>query len=337
MFQADSLYSNTEAGVGREVRKYRYEPTPAQILSWYSPNLTEAQKDSVIQLHTKPKTIRWSECPDTLHLPGHEIGRSVFDTSLPQYYKDNFFSDKPYYHPEITGGRQGVAGDPIPYTVAGDSVMTSVLLLCFLATAVVVSASLSLFGRQLKSIFYGERGNTLSSTETSREIRFQVFLVAEACLMYGIMYLQYLKNYVSDTFAIEQFQVIGLFSAVFAGYYLAKWVLYSVVGWVFFDDRQNKQWAHSYLYLAACLSLVAMPAIYVQLYFDLSFRIWMIYMSVVVILSKLLAILRLYHIFFFTRGKYLGFFLYFCTLELMPLGVLWSILRIISGYLKINF
>ena len=37
----------------------------------------------------------------------------MLDVQLPQYYREGFFSKDTLFHPELPGGRYGVAGDPI--------------------------------------------------------------------------------------------------------------------------------------------------------------------------------------------------------------------------------
>ena len=46
---------------------------------------------------------------------------------------------------------------------------------------------------------------------------------------------------------------------------------------------------------------------------------------------------KLFAIFFKNKGAYLQLFLYFCALEIIPLLACWGVLRMINGYLKINF
>ena len=79
------------------------ELTPRKVLSWLPRNATPAQQDSMIRAHIKPSEIRWSTMPDTLHLPGHPAGKSFRDVSLPQYYRESFFSKDSLFHPELRG------------------------------------------------------------------------------------------------------------------------------------------------------------------------------------------------------------------------------------------
>ena len=125
----------------------------------------------MIRAHVKPCEItHWSGMPDTLHLPGHKAGKSFRDVSLPQYYRESFFSKDSLFHPELRGGRLGVAGDPVPYTVAGDNFITSLLLLCFVLACIAFSKSKHFVFRQAKAFFRVQREGTTVITETSSEV-----------------------------------------------------------------------------------------------------------------------------------------------------------------------
>lgn len=311
--------------------------TPAQIISWLPKDATPEQQDSAVQAHIKPQEIHWSERPDTLHLPGHKAGKSVTDVNLPLYYKDNFFAEKPYFHPEIQAGRQGVAGDPIPYTVASDNFMTSVLLLCLIGTAISISVLSGFFVRRLKNFFYSVDIRKADIVETSNEVRMQLALALEACLLLSVMYVFYLKVDFADTFIIEQNEMIGLFTGVFASFFIIKTLLQLVVNWVFFDKEKNRQWITSLLFLLASLGLLLLPIVLIQSFFNLDIKISLIYLISIILLFELLSIYKLSRIFFIQKGAILGFFLYLCALEIMPVFLLWNVLTILSELLRINF
>ena len=121
--------------------RQHYQPTPAQVLSWLPKNATPEQQDSAIQAHIKPSEITWSQQPDTLHLPGQTAGHSWRDVNMPKYYRESYFTGKPWFHPDLFGGRLGVAGDPVPYGIARDNVITAMLLFCFILAAVAYAKS----------------------------------------------------------------------------------------------------------------------------------------------------------------------------------------------------
>ena len=147
-----------------------HELTPKEVLSWLPADATPAQQDSAIQRHIKISEIHWSEQPDTLHMPGHPKGKSFRDASLPQYYRESFFSKDSLFHPELTGGRLGVAGDPVPYSVASDNLVTGLLLGTFILAMLALAKSREFIIRQAKNFFYVQRANTTEITETSGEL-----------------------------------------------------------------------------------------------------------------------------------------------------------------------
>ena len=340
MFQTDSI-SHTSWGASDSAHvqnpKAHRQPTPAQVLSWLPRNATPQQQDSAIRANITPSEIHWSTRHDTLHLPGQSVGKSFRDVSLPQYYKHSYFSKSPLFHPEISGGRQGVSGDPIPYTIAGDNLITSILLGCLMLALTAFSASRRFIERQIRKFFYVQRGKTTAITETSAELRFQLFLVFQTCLLQALVFFFYTSSVNSDTFILEQYQVIGIFCAIFTGYYVLKFILYSLTNMVFFDRNRNEQWLKSFLFIISSMGLLLFPAVMLLAYFDLSIRTVAIYALVVIFLSKLLTFFKTYIIFFRQNGQFLQNILYFCALEIMPLLSLWGALITANSYLKVNY
>ena len=337
---ADSIQTE-EIFLGEETETPQHQHiqlTPAKVLSWLPANATPEQQDSAIQANIKPSEISWSQCPDTLHLPGHPIGRSYRDVSLPKYYRESYFEGKPCFNPDLFGGRQGVAGDPVPYSIARDNVITILLIACFMLALIAYAKSRRFILRQAKEFFRAPRGNNMTvMTETSGEFRFQFFLVGQTCLLFALIYFFYVQINVADTFIIDQYQVIGIFALIMLGYTLVKAALYSITGYVFFDHRRNELWMKSFLFLLAMEGVCAFPFVMLQAYFGMAVQATLMCTAVIIIAFKMLAFWRSYIIFFKKEGLSLQIFLYFCTLEIIPIATLLGILGITSNYLKIKF
>jgi len=335
---ADSLVATPQqAAPARHKTAHHTELTPAQVLKWLPKSATPAQQDSAIQAHIKPAPIHWSTMPDTLHLPGQSAGKSFRDISLPQYYRQSFFEKSKYFHPELPGGRQGVAGEPVPYSIQGDNLITSILLGCFVLAMVAISVSKSFIVRQAKNFFYAERTGVSEITETSNELRFQVFMVLQTCLLLAIIFFFYTRSQMGDTFIIEQYQIIGVFTGIAAAGFALKALAYWVVNWVFFDKRRNEQWMKSFLFLLSTEGVLLFPIVMLLAYFHLSVQSTIIYTAVVIIVFKILTFYKTHLIFFSKRGAFLQNILYFCTLEVVPLLVLWSLMGLVDNVLKISF
>lgn len=340
MLQTDSIAQTQETGtveVSAVKAKQKWQPTPAQVLKRLPKDATPAQQDSAIQANIKPAKIRWSKMPDTLHLPGHPVGKSYRDVSLPQYYKESFFSSDSLFHPELNGGRVGVAGAPVPYTVAGDHLITSLLLGCFVLAMIAFSKTQRFIARQVKNFFYMPRGRTTEMMEAGEEIHFQFFFAFQTCLLLALFVFFYTRAYVADVFVLEYYQVIGMYTSAFVLYFVLKAVAYSFCNWVFFDRKKNGQWMKVLLFLVSMQGVALFPIIMLLSYFDVSMKSAIIYVVSVVVLIKLLTLYKSYAIFFRQTGSFLQIILYFCALELVPVFAMWSMFGAANNYLKVNF
>lgn len=339
VLQQDTLEVSTDIAVQGDSVAPKHKPiTPATVLSWLPYNATPAQQDSAIQAWFKPSEIRWSNRPDTLHLPGHDKGHNMLDTQLPQYYREGFFSKDTLFHPELPGGRYGVAGDPVPYSVHGDNVITSLLLACFIMAVIAFSNARGFIVRQAKSFFYLHREGTTEVVETSNELRFQGFLVLLSCIMLALLFYFYALDRFGDTFVLEsQYHLIAIFLALVVGYFLFRGLVYTIVNNIFFDGKRNGQWIKSLLFITSIEGVLLFPAVILQAYFNLSLQNVEIYFAITLVFVKLLTILKCYLIFFRQNVVRLQIILYFCTLEIIPLLAFWGALVITASSLKINF
>ena len=338
ILQQDIVETTSAAGVGDSVAPKPMPLTPAKVLRWLPPNATPAQQDSAIQAHFKPSEIRWSQRPDTLHLPGHGRGRNLLDIQLPQYYREGFFSKDSLFHPELPGGRYGVAGDPIPYSVHSDNVITSLLLVFFVIAALVLSDARHFIIRQAKSFFYVPRDYSLEVVETGNELRFQSFLVFVTSFLISIMYYYYTLTRYGDTFILDSpYYLLAIYLVMVIAYFVLKNVLYTLVNNVFFNSKRNRQWMKSLLFITSVEGLLLFPIVILWAYFDLSMENVVIYFTIVLIIVKILTIYRCFVIFFRQNVVRLQIILYFCTLEIVPLLAFWVALEFTADSLKINY
>lgn len=330
----DSLVTTTIDTVAQQPVRPR---SPYQALRKLPRDATPAQQDSVIQAWFQPGEIHYSDRPDTLHLPGHDVGTSVREVNLPQYYRETFFARDTLLHPEVGGGRMGVAGDPMPYTIKGDSAFTLLLLLCFAIFIVAVGRSRQFITRQLKDLLFLPRTDA-DSSETSDEIRTQLFLVLLTCMLLGITTFMYVSATVTDTFVIDDnLQVVALFTGAYAAWFVAKWFLGMVVNLSLFDWRRHVEWMHTNLFLTTSAGMLFFPAVLWQVYFDLSLHQVQVYFIFILFLLELATFYKCWTIFFRSAKSLFNNFLYFCALEMIPLLALVGVMRMIVAQLQVNY
>lgn len=339
MLQADSIADiAVEAPARVETHTVDRPLRPYEVLRSLPADATPAQQDSAIQAVFKPAPVHYSSRPDTLHLPGYDRGKAIDDVSLPEYYREGFFSRDTLFHPELDGGRYGVAGDPVPDTMSSDDIVTLVLMVCFAIAVTSISRSLRFISRQVKSFLYAPRDDRDDVSETSGEVHFQLFLVLQTCLLLTLLQYSYTLDNIGTTFVLDSpYQLMAIFLAMFVGYFLVKALLYSVVNLTFFGRRRHRLWLKSQLFITSAEGIMLFPVVLLMVYFEMSAQSVAYCVAFVLIIVKLLTFYKCYVIFFRRINGFLQIILYFCALEIVPLATLWGTLVLTGNYLKINF
>ena len=299
-------------------------------------NATPAQQDSAIQAVFQPKQIRYSERPDTLQLPGFGKGKSISDVSLPQYYNESYFKNNPYLKSEISG-RLGMAGDPIPYRTANDDIIT-VMMMVFTLLSIIIASRMSRFiSQQFKIFFAPPQLFKLKVHETSGEEYTQVFLILQACCILGMTFFNYVQHTISDTFTLDsEYKVIAIFIGEFLGYFLVKFLLDNWANHTFFDSNASRMWNRSKLFLCAMMGIAFLPISLLNIYFNLSDNITLIYIGFVIIIYQIMMFFKAFRIFSTQKALKYQIFLYLCILEILPLIVMWGILMLSAYNLTIT-
>ena len=335
----DSIYVEPPSIVALDLvpRTPAKPQTPYQVLRLLPKDATPAQQDSAIQAWFAPDEIHYSERPDTLHLPGEEIPRDLKDVKLPTYYRENFFSNDSLYHPELDGGRYGVAGDPVPETLSNDSLISGLLILCFLVMTFSFSRISGFIGRQVKDFFYVQRGEH-SVAETGDEINIQLVFSVITCLTCSMLYYLYAIAMGGDTFIFStEHLLLGVIFLVMVGYFLFKFLLYSIVNTIMFDSSRNKKFLTLLIFLISMEGVLLFPVLLLRAYFQFPIQNAAIYTFIVVVLIKILTFYKTYVIFFSQKALYMQIILYFCALEMVPLLSLWGGLAVIVNHLRVIF
>ena len=339
MLQQDSIANVSTDISGSDSAAVKHHPlTPAQVLSWLPHNATPAQQDSAIQSRFHPGEIHWSEHPDTLHLPGHPPGVDLMKAEIPQYYREGFFSKDSLFHPELQGGRIGVAGDPVPYRVHNDNVITSLLLACFLVSIYLFANARQFFVKEAKNFFYTPREERTDFSETGNELRYQVFLVGITSLLISLLFYFHTLYYIGETFILQsQYTLIAIYFVIVIIYVGVKMGLYTFVNLVFFNGKRNQQWLKSFLFIITLEGVLLFPAVLLGGYYEMDIHNVTTYVIISILFVKLLTIYKCFIIFFRPNVVSLQIILYFCTLEIVPLLALWGVLVMTANNLKINF
>ena len=332
IFNLPAAFSNLDSAARISARPQ----TPYQVLRLLPKDATPAQQDSAIQAWLEPVEIRYSERPDTLHLPGEDVPRDLTEVNLPLYYRENFFSNNKMYHEELSGQGYGVAGDPVPEILSNDDVVTGLLIVCFLFIAFTLSRISGFITNQLKNFFYPQRIDR-DITETGNEMKFQFVFVGLTCLVYGLLYYLYVKAYIADTFTLSSdYAILGIIIGTFIVYFICRFALYHGINLLFFDSRRNTKFLTSLLFITSMEGAIMFPILLLLTYLHFSPVYAAIYVAFVLFLVKIMTFYKSYVTFFKQKGAFLQNILYFCALEIVPLLALWGGLAVIVDIFKIK-
>ena len=114
-------------------------------------------------------------------------------------------------------------------------------------------------------------------------------------------------------------EAIGICVGLVACYYLFDLAAYSAVGYTFSTDEGRREWVRGFSASVSLLSVgLALPALVVAFYPGATFAM-LSFCFVLFVLTKLLFILKGFRIFFVNFFSLLYFILYLCTLEIIPI------------------
>ena len=229
-----------------------------------------------------------------------------------------------------------MAGIPIPYTMRADNIITLILLLCFIISVVSMSNSWSFGVRQAKVLAREPKEGTTVVSETGAEVRFQLYLVVQTALLFAIIIYYYAIEAQGDKMLSPAYEFVG---ACFLLIFLMmgmRALFYTAVNNLFFEAKRNMQFLRSLLFLTAMEGVAMYPAVLLLVYFDIDSQGIVFYIGFVLVLVKMITIYKCWTIFFGRRGDFLQIFLYFCTLEIVPLSILAGLLALTGNYLTVN-
>ena len=226
---------------------------------------------------------------------------------------------------------EGVPGDPVPYRLRHDDIVTSTLLVSFVLMMWVIAASWKFLRDMVKDFFYHRIRPNLFADRVDTELRGRFFLVAQTCFLQGILFVDYVQDVLPETFdQVSPYVLLTVGTSVVGGYYLSKLCLYNFVNSVFFDAPRRRLWNDTYFVSILSVGVVLLPLTLLVVFFDLSFSQALSAYVLLMAFVKILLLYKAYRIFFSSLSGSLHVILYFCALEIAPLLFAWGLLETIT-------
>lgn len=210
-------------------------------------------------------------------------------------------------------------GLPFSYLPRTDDFIALILLVCFFFTAFMLSRTKKNLLLQMKGLFSTRERISIFAANTNIDIRFLLLMLLQTCIFGGL----FIFNFFNDISPILMELVsptllIGVYTASCILYLLFKWLLYLLLGWVFFDKIKTNLWVQSYFTLVYSFGFVLFPFVLLLIYFDLEMVYLVIFGLILLFFVKILMFYKWLKLFFNNLGGLLLLILYFCALEIIP-------------------
>lgn len=238
----------------------------------------------------------------------------------------------------LLNGLPATTALPLPYTPRMDDVVTLVLLGCFFLTSYILSRSRKLLLLLVKDFLLHRERTSIFANSTAGDMRSLLLLVIQTGVLSGTLLFTYT---VDANPAITSHIPPSILLAIYAGacllYIFAKWLLYSLLGWIFFDESRTQLWIESYSTLLYYSGFALFPLVLLAVYFNLSLSANVIIGLFLVVFIKILMIYKWIKLFCPNLYGGLPLILYFCALEIMPYLVAYRGLIELNGFLILNY
>lgn len=220
----------------------------------------------------------------------------------------------------------GFVGIPHPSLPQTENWVFIILLLLFFLLIYSVAQSAGLISDTIKTFFQVKERSSIFSKATVNDSRLRFFLVIFSI---GVLsfYAYFLLHKANLPFSIREFSLILVVTGLF---FALKSLIFDLMGYVFFNPVSSKMAKEAYFNVISFWGVTLFPLLFMQLYSPEKFTgIIEIISLIVSIGASILIIIKLFQIFF---GKLLASFyilLYLCTLEFLPLIILYKVYQLI--------
>jgi hypothetical protein len=205
----------------------------------------------------------------------------------------------------------------------------SFALLCGLLAllAIVFHSNRKLFGKMFNEAFYNKnRNNIFDDSKNSNEWLFNGFMTFQALMLSSIIIYSAGKvfGYASQINTWNIFISVGLIFLMVLLFFLGRRIINLILGYVFANEEQYDKWKKSNDAVRGVWGLsLYIPAIWI-LFGDTNHLIPIYLFCILYLAGRILIAYKSIHIFSKRNNGILYINLYLCTLEILPLFVLYD-------------
>ena len=207
-----------------------------------------------------------------------------------------------------------------PMSPLHDTGTMSLILVVFLFVAFSYKRGCKYFAHLGTYMFSVRRRHNLFDDHTVNETQMMVALVANTCVMEGIIMYLAISFMQPQLEMLPVFRFVGALSAFALLFYLLQLALYKVLGYVFLDDKVYvKLLVDGFNASQTLLGLLLLPVASVMLVYPKMLHFMLFCAIILYIMSRIVFICKGFRIFFHNLTSLLYFILYLCSVEIVPI------------------
>ncbi|MCQ2112548.1 MAG: DUF4271 domain-containing protein [Bacteroidaceae bacterium] len=221
--------------------------------------------------------------------------------------------------------REGMESMARPYNMGNDDIIVVLMVMLFLLFTFVVYRSRTILLYKLNTYFSSRQIYSSDEVSTSnQEFVDIVLLILIGCFSLGLnLYQSNLGINCSE----PHYGTLLLFVLYIVLMVVFKGMMYGFINWTFFTEEKNKTWLSAFFFSIAITSILLFPLALMQVFVRAEWINMQLCLLGILILQKILLLCKLYVNFRPKRYGGLLFFLYFCSVEIMPTLIVWHILQ----------
>ena len=231
----------------------------------------------------------------------------------------------------------GMPGEPLPYSLHADWMVTTLLFVCILLTTIAFSKEEKYLLHRLKSSLMNRNRASMFDEVTATDVRYTSLLVLHTCMLLGLcIYHYYTQAMPSILEKTASPYLLGGAILLVLLLFISKWALYGFINWVFFQKDRNLAWITSFFNLFIWLGIFLLPVILVIVYFDISSQTSLYLVGFLIIFAKISLFWKCFSNFFEKIHGSFHLILYFCALEILPDLIFWKGIELVNNNLILN-
>lgn len=209
------------------------------------------------------------------------------------------------------------------YLMANDDIVMICVVLLFALFTLVLYRSRMIFLYKINTFFSSRQTYAANEISTSNEEFVDIMLL----IMIGCLSVSsILYNGITPMGEGARYGLLMIMFIKVLLLIVLKGMIYSLVNWTFFTPDSGRGWLSAYFFSVAVVSILTFPLALLSIFHNKMQTSLTYCLFGIVILQKILLLCKLYVNF---RPKGYGsllFFLYFCSVEMMPSLVTWHLL-----------